>query len=151
MLRSGSCELFWRPPHPFSNWTPSTFTVNNVTYTCAEQFMMAAKARLFGDLDSERKIMATSDPKQHKDLGRLVRGFDERVWNQHRVDIVVQALRAKFGQNSAFKEYLVGTESKTLVEASPFAPDNPKALDRKQWRGLNLLGEALMQVRSELK
>lgn len=120
MLRSGSYELFWRPPHPFSNWTPSAFTVDSVTYACAEQFMMAAKARLFGDLDSEREILATSDPKRHKDLGRLVQGFEEHVWKQHRVDIVVQALRAKFEQNPTLRAYLVGTGSKILVEASPF-------------------------------
>ncbi len=32
-----------------SQWWPCSFEVDGVYYNCAEQFMMAEKARLFGD------------------------------------------------------------------------------------------------------
>ena len=39
--------LFWHSPSYFSQWYPSPFVVDGVSYSCAEQFMMAEKTRLF--------------------------------------------------------------------------------------------------------
>ncbi|CAB1105621.1 unnamed protein product [Ectocarpus sp. CCAP 1310/34] len=62
--------FFWKPPSPFSRWTPSTFTVDGVVYSCAEQFFAAKKARLFGDRCALQNIMRVSDPDLHKNFGR---------------------------------------------------------------------------------
>ena len=40
-----------------SQWFPCSFLVDDIYYNCAEQFMMAEKARLFHDEDALRKIM----------------------------------------------------------------------------------------------
>ena len=55
--------LFWHPPSAFSQWTPSPFTVDLVQYNCAEQLMMASKARLFGDDTALSAIFASNDPR----------------------------------------------------------------------------------------
>lgn len=65
-----------------SQWYPSTFIVDGVTYNCAEQYMMAEKARIFGDEVIRAKILATSDPSAIKKLGRLVSNFDAEVWDE---------------------------------------------------------------------
>ena len=39
--------FFWNDP--FSQWHPSPFEIDGVRYVTAEQYMMAEKARLFGD------------------------------------------------------------------------------------------------------
>lgn len=39
---------------------PSTFHVDGIIYNCAEQFMMAEKARIFGDNDIRAKILAVA-------------------------------------------------------------------------------------------
>jgi len=36
--------LFWRSQSPFSQWHPAYFTIDDVTYNCAEQYMMYQKA-----------------------------------------------------------------------------------------------------------
>ncbi|MEK2471412.1 NADAR family protein [Streptomyces noursei] len=158
---------FWghRPPRGggigascFSQWWPSPFTVDGVRYATAEHWMMAGKARLFDDADAERRALAATHPKQAKDAGRTVRGFDEEVWRQHRFALIVEGSRHKFGQDPELREFLLGTGSRVLVEASPvdriwgigLAADDDRAANPARWRGLNLLGFALMEARQQL-
>lgn len=101
----------------------------------AEHFMMAAKARLFGDDEAVPGILAASHPGEAKALGRGVRDFDNEVWVRHRFDLVVEGNVAKFGQHPDLRDFLLGTE---------------RAADPEQWRGLNLLGFALMEARQRL-
>lgn len=151
--------FFWQPPAPFGQWTPSPFTVEGVDYGCAEQWMMACKARLFGDAEALAKILASDSPRRHKALGRQVRGFSGPVWEAARMEIVVAGNRAKFSQNPELRDVLLATGDKVLVEASPYdriwgiglRADDPRVHDPERWRGQNLLGEALMQVRDELR
>jgi len=151
--------LFWKPPCVFGQWTESPFKVDGETYVTAEQFMMAEKARLFGDDEIRKQILGTTDPKAQKALGRKVKGFDEATWVANRLEIVVRGNLAKFSQNSEMKEELLATGDKLLVEASPLdriwgiglGAENPKAWRKETWRGLNLLGQALMTVRSMLR
>ncbi|MEV5408647.1 NADAR family protein [Thermopolyspora sp. NPDC052614] len=160
--------MFWghRPPRSgglgpgcLSQWWPSEFTVDGVRYRTAEHFMMAGKARLFGDEEMERAIIEAGHPEQAKDLGRRVRGFDEATWSAARFDLVIQGNLAKFGQDPGLRDFLLGTRDRVLVEASPvdrvwgigLAADDERAENPEQWRGLNLLGFALMEVRETLR
>jgi ribA/ribD-fused uncharacterized protein len=141
-----------------SQWWESAFTVDGITYRTAEHWMMAQKARLFGDEEVFARIVAAPHPKVAKDLGRQVRGFDEDTWGARRFEIVTAGSVAKFGQDPALKEYLLGTGRRVLVEASPrdqiwgigLGADDDRAAWPSQWRGLNLLGFALMQARADL-
>ena len=44
--------------------------------------MMVQKARCFNDEEIANQMLETTDPKTHKELGRMVSGFDERVWDE---------------------------------------------------------------------
>jgi ribA/ribD-fused uncharacterized protein len=142
----------------FSQWYPSPFTVDGVSYPTAEHWMMAGKARLFGDADAERRVLAAPHPKAAKAIGRQVRGFVERRWLDERFELIVRGNVAKFEQHAAMGEFLLGTGDRVLVEASPvdriwgigLAADDERAGDPELWRGLNLLGFALMETRSRL-
>jgi ribA/ribD-fused uncharacterized protein len=120
---------------------------------------MAEKARLFGDEAIRAKILASASPRDHKALGRKVSGFVAETWDRSCLDIVVRGNMAKFSQNPAMKAALLATGDKLLVEASPLdtiwgvglRADDPRVHDRATWRGKNLLGEALMRVRAELR
>lgn len=143
----------------FSQWWESPFTVDGAKYATAEHFMMASKARLFGDTEILKAILACGHPKQAKELGRKVKGFDDAKWLAHRFDFVVQGNEAKFRQHPDLQGFLLGTGDRVLVEASPvdriwgigLAGDDPRANDPAQWRGLNLLGFALMEARRKLR
>lgn len=142
-----------------SQWWASSFTVDGDTFATAEHFMMAEKARLFGDEETRARILTASNPGAAKKLGREVQGFDDARWVEARFDIVVRANEAKFAQHSALREFLLGTGDRVLVEASPrdriwgigLGASNPLAEDPEQWQGLNLLGFALMEARAMLR
>jgi ribA/ribD-fused uncharacterized protein len=129
-----------------------------VEFRSAEHYMMWRKARLFADDETADRVVAAGHPRDAKMLGRGVRGFDEQTWIEHRYAIVVDASTAKFGQHPPLRDFLLGTGERVIVEASPtdriwgigLAASDERAADPAQWRGLNLLGFALMQAREDL-
>ncbi|WBO63533.1 NADAR family protein [Streptomyces camelliae] len=145
-------------PSCLSQWWPSPFVVDGVEYATAEHWMMAGKARLFEDAEAERKVLAAGHPSQAKKAGRLVRGFDEAIWERERFRIVVEGSVHKFAADAALREFLLGTGDRVLVEASPvdrvwgigLAVSDEAAFDPARWRGPNLLGFALMEARERL-
>jgi ribA/ribD-fused uncharacterized protein len=142
-----------------SQWWPAAFTVDGVTYATAEHFMMAGKARLFGDAEALTRILAAPDPNAAKKLGRSVRGFDDARWIGERYKLVVAGNKAKFSQHPALGNFLRSIREDVIVEASPMdtiwgiglAQGSPDATNPERWRGLNLLGFALMDVRATLR
>ncbi|MFI7019623.1 NADAR family protein [Streptomyces sp. NPDC050164] len=142
-----------------SQWWPAPFTVDGVECATAEHWMMAGKARLFGDAAAERAVLAAGHPAGAKKAGRLVRGFDEAIWQRERFRIVVEGSVHKFGAHPELREFLLNTGDRVLVEASPedrvwgigLAADDEAAADPERWRGANLLGFALMEARERLR
>ena len=142
----------------FSQWFPRPFEHEGVHYPSAEHFMMAGKARLFRDESALRAILAADSPAEAKALGRVVQDFDDAAWTKARSAIVVEGNLAKFGQHPDLRAHLQSTDNKVLVEASPrdtiwgigMGASNPDARVPARWRGTNLLGFALMEVRARL-
>lgn len=145
-------------PGCLSQWWPAPFTVDGQEYPTAEHWMMAGKARLFGDQEALGRILAAPDPRAAKAEGRKVRGFSEETWRRHRFELVVRGSVAKFAYHRELGDFLLGTAARVLVEASPtdrvwgvgMAATDERIEDPTAWRGLNLLGFALMEARAEL-
>jgi ribA/ribD-fused uncharacterized protein len=141
-----------------SQWYAARFEVDGVSFATAEHYMMYRKALLFSDHDTAKQILHAPNPGAAKSLGRSVRGFIDSVWVDHRSAIVVDGNYAKFSQSAALREYLVNTKQRVLVEASPvdrvwgigLAADDEHVENPLMWRGLNLLGFALMTIRERL-
>jgi len=62
-----------------SQWWMQDFEVNGSAYSCAEQYMMAEKARLFGDEEMLAEIMQAKSPKEMKAYGRAVQHFNKDI------------------------------------------------------------------------
>lgn len=141
-----------------SNWYPSIFTLNGVTFSSMEQYMMYRKAIYFGDDKVAAQILATEDVAEIKTLGRLVSGYDENLWNGVRQIVVYEGLLAKFSQSSDLRKQLKGTGQAFLAECAVkdriwgigLSMHDTNRLDRAKWQGQNLLGYALMMVRERL-
>ena len=141
-----------------SQWWMKDFKIDGISYSCAEQYMMAEKARMFHDDEMLPQIMAAGTPKEMKALGRLVRNFDKDIWEASCRQIVKTANKAKFSQNPDLLQFLLNTRDRILVEASPrdqiwgigMGKNNPNAEDPIHWRGRNLLGFALTEARDEI-
>ena len=151
-------HLIDEPNGYLSNWYPSVFTTDGITFTSMEQYMMYQKARTFGDTETAAAILAADNPGKIKALGRSVRNYSDTVWNGIRQIVVYKGLLEKFRQNPDLKRQLLATAPHTLAECAlwdniwgigmtmhdeyRFAPD--------LWQGRNLLGFTLMMVREEL-
>ena len=133
-------------------------TVDGVEYSTAEQYMMSQKALLFGDIEINKEIMSAKHPKQFKELGRKIRNFNEKIWNDNKTDIVIRGNYAKFSQNLELKDFLLKTGKRIIVEASPYdkiwgigMQANSSGIENPlEWNGENLLGFCLMEVRDLL-
>jgi len=161
--------LFWghRPSNDgsvtsscFSQWFAGhSFSEKGVVYKTAEHFMMAGKAKLFNDEENFAKIIKSNSAAEAKKIGRMVRNFDQVIWEESRCEIVIRGNYLKFIQNEGLKKYLLSTDSRVLVEASPrdriwgigMGKHNENAKKPENWRGKNLLGFCLMEVRDQLQ
>lgn len=139
----------------FSQWWLSEFTVAGEVYKTAEHWMMAEKARLFENDDIRLEILKTSHPNEVKKLGRKVTGFDPAKWEAHKYEIVKQGNYHKFSQHPDLKEFLINTGDRIIVEASPLdlvwgiglSQDDQESQNPHLWKGDNLLGFAIREVR----
>ncbi|MDH6308922.1 ribA/ribD-fused uncharacterized protein [Dysgonomonas sp. PFB1-18] len=143
----------------FSQWWHDGFTVDDIYYKTAEHWMMAKKAELFSDTEMLEKILIAKSPAEAKQLGRQVRNFDPVVWGENCFDIVCEGNYHKFSQHENLKEFLQSTKNRIIVEASPrdriwgigMGKSNENAERPQLWRGKNLLGFALMEVRDRIR
>lgn len=152
-------EFFWSTGDFLSNFYPATFKIADRTYHSSEQAYMHAKALHFDDCASANAIMETTTPRQAKNLGRRVEDYDDKLWGKVKEIYMYGVCMAKFSQNPELLKLLLATGDKILAEASPYdqcwgiglSKDHKDAQDPKLWRGDNLLGKVLMQVREDLK
>lgn len=93
--------------------------IDGVLYPTAEHWMMASKARMFGDTEALEQIPVAPDPKSAKALGRQVKNFEEAVWKASARRLVTEGNIAKFQQNLPLRDFLLSTGDAVLVEASP--------------------------------
>ncbi len=142
----------------FSQWWQAAFTVDGIVYKTAEHWMMAEKARVFKDANCLEEIIKSNTPMEAKQWGRKVMNFTTEEWDKHKYRIVVEGNKHKFSQHPELKTFLLNTKNRVLVEASPrdriwgigMGASNEKAENPLLWRGKNLLGFALMEVRDAL-
>jgi len=138
-----------------SQWMVAPFEEFGETFNTAEQFMMAAKAKTFGDDETYALIMAEDDPAEQKKLGRKVKNFVLEQWNSVAKGFVTLANYDKFTQNADYLEFLEGHKGSFFVEASPYDDiwgigmgvnadgiENPS-----NWKGTNWLGECINDAR----
>ncbi len=139
----------------FSNFYPAPFISAGQRFATSEQYFMSMKAATFMDPVATKAIMATDDPMKAKMAGRKVIGYDEEKWAAIRYSCMMAAVLQKFSQNPDLKRQLIATAGKELVEASPtdrvwgigLSETDPRRFDRNKWRGQNLLGKVLMELR----
>ena len=150
--------FFWGSE--FSNWYYCPITYKGIEFFNTEQIFMWEKAMFFNDTEIADKIIKSDgNPSVAKKLGRQVKNFDSNKWLEEGYKVMVKANLAKYQQNPILRNILLGSGDRIIVEASPhdiiwgvgihWIDDN--ILDEKNWRGQNLLGKALMEVRENIK
>ena len=138
--------------------------MEGIRYATCEQYMMSRKALLFGDTAAYQRILAEADPRKCKHLGGQVTPFCSKDWDAAKREIVFRGNLEKFRQNPALLDMLLDTADAVLAEASPLdrvwgaglakeqlvKEDDTLLVMPAQWSGENLLGLALMHVRTAI-
>lgn len=157
MQNSSKMCLFYGGP--FSQFYKTKFVIDAVEFCCAEQYMMYSKAVMFNDMQAAHEIMKEERPFMMQKWGRTVRNFDQSLWDVHKFAIVTKGNLAKFSRDTKLLQRLLSTGESVIAEASPYDKiwgigldvQKAKRTPVTEWPGLNLLGKALMDVRSKLR
>ena len=156
-MKTDKYVFFWNGI--YSQWYPSPVVIDGMEFNCMEQWMMWNKAKLFEDDEVADLIMSTLRPSKQKELGRTVIGFNKEKWDAVAYDIVVKGNYEKFTQHKDLQEELLKTKDSILVEASPYdtiwgigmGKNSPGIENEKNWKGLNLLGKAITEVKKRIQ
>lgn len=154
----------------FSNWwstkdiKPQFKDPNSgIIFNNTEEAFMWYKSWFFADKEICEQIVQNVNNRIHphsvKALGRQVKNYNDKAWATVRLGFMTYVNYLKYSQNPDLAEILLNTDNRILVEASPvdkvwgvgLSEDDPLIFDEKNWKGSNLLGVALMNVRNELK
>ena len=154
----GGVTTFFRKDAFLSNFHPSNMTIDNENFSCVEQFYMAKKADTFGDKATKINIMNAQNPHEINFLGKNVKNFKQETWNERSYAIMKTAVTAKFSQNANLLKLLKNTgntqigegSSKDLTWGTGVSVFHADAFNTQKWRGKNLLGKLLMEVRDTL-
>ena len=155
--------IFFFPPEAeygfLSNWYPSDFELDGISFNSNEQYIMYRKCLAIGDIETAKKVLKEKDIAKQQALGRTAKDYNPFLWEGQRQAAALRGILAKFSQNADLKEKLMATGDVWLVEC--YSKDkiwscgediaSERRLDAALWSGYNLLGFALMEARSLLK
>ena len=149
---------FFGELNPLSNFYNCEFQHQNLTFHSSEQLIQFNKAKHFNDHITMAQIMSTSTPLECKRLSRDITNYNEDNWRMVAKDMCFVGLKEKFVQNPSLMEILLKTEEKTLIECSfdriwgnGIPLGDRSCLDRQKWHNIGILGEMLMEIRSQLR
>ena len=136
-------DLFRGENSFLSNMFDSPVTVRGETYPTAEHAFQAAK---FADKAKRDAIAAAKSPAEAKKLGR--QSGMRSDWNEKRILVMEEILRAKFEQNPDLMQKLVATGDAELIEGNTWGD---KFWGQVNGEGENNLGKILMKLREEFR
>lgn len=151
--------LFWTARDEYSNFYYSPFYHQGKMFKWAEQAIMYRKAMLFGAHSIAHEILQATNPAECKKLGRSRQiPFDNEIWDNNKEKIFKEILHDKF-KLKHLRTKMLQTGNREFVEASPYDKiwgigldeNHPDATNKSKWKGQNLLGKILTEVRNEIK
>ena len=150
---------FYTKHSALSNHYPCNFVREGKQYSSMEKYLFVRLAKLFKDDDLEKRLTKLNNPVEIKGLGKKIKNYNKDIWRGEIESILYDGLMAKFSQNQTLKEILLATKDTIIVEANKFdtvygvglSLGDPELWNENLWKGDNLMGKALVQVRDILK
>ncbi len=141
-----------KPYYEFTNFAEGyPFKLNGEWWMTSEQYYQAQKfvksPALYTAIRDARTDNKGTAPKKAFDTAQANKAFADPQWNTKSLEVMRNALKAKFDQNPALAAMLKNTGNAVLVEDSPV--DEFFGVG-KQGIGKNHLGKLLMELRKTL-
>ncbi len=157
--QTDTTTIFFSKHSIMSNFFPCNFTIGDQLYNAAEQYLAHQKALLFGANETAAEILSMTNPADMKKRARHLNGFNTETWSTEAPRILREALHAKFSENADLRAALLATNDTKIGEAC--ASDNlfgiglslrdPHAMNSTNWKGKNIQGVVLMEMRQAIK
>lgn len=128
----------------FSNFSAHTVNYNGIVYPTAEH---AYHAQKFENLQMQEQIKLCISPLEAWELAGQLRLHRRADWDEVKVAIMADILRAKVSQHPEVHEALIATGTEEIVELNPkddFWGSGPDG------NGQNQTGKILTRIRDEL-
>jgi len=129
----------------FSNFAPFPIRLKNKRWPTSEHYFQAQK---FAGTPHEEEVRRAKSPMIAARMGRSRQRPLRKDWEAVKDGIMLDALRAKFGQHEKLKALLLGTGEARIVEHTT---NDSYWGDGGDGSGINKLGQLLMRLRSELR
>jgi ribA/ribD-fused uncharacterized protein len=146
----------------FSNFhqPESPINIDNEEFICVEQYLMATKAKMTGNMEQRENIMNEKNSIDIKRRGdRIQWPAGRENWENIACDLLWNANRAKYEQNTSLRTHLFNTYSCRLVEtdtgvsvwnAGISCTEVERLQNEEHWKGLNWFGDLLTILRQDL-
>ena len=137
----------------FSNFADAPVTIGGLEYPTTEHYFQSMKF-IVTDPEYAEVIRQAKTPGESKKLGGsrdhpIDPGWADKKGLQGKSIVYMRkALFSKAFQNKKFREALIGTEKREIIEASPYDSYWGEGKDKK---GKNMLGKLLMELRNDLQ
>ena len=147
----------------FSNFCEAPFYLAGKDYLSTEQYMMYQKAITFRRYESSREIMRVQSAEEAMEIADKnhmpLKPSEIEIWDSISRAIVKRGVRAKFLQNPEFISVLLATGNKVIAKCDEkdkiwgigIDIKDPARLDADAWKGDNVLGRILMELRTEFR
>ena len=130
----------------FDNFSAHQITIWNITFPTSEH---AFQWKKFSEVrpDLAASILIATSPEAVKKISEANKPNQPSNWNDIRVNIMEEILRAKAEQHWDMKDALKRSGNRQIIENSPFdsfwgiGPDG---------QGQNMLGKTLMKIRDQM-
>lgn len=144
-----------------SSFYVNPFEYKGHEYTTAYQAIMATMADKFGDDEKAEEIRETEDPEAIDLTWDKVEGATQKTWNMQLESTIIKINRAKFAKNPKLAARLLKTGEARIAAVPPenetdafqgigLTEEDPNAQKKSKWKGKNIYGMALEQIREEL-
>lgn len=152
---------YWISEDPFNFTIPEwcgKFKNKKINIHFSIKAIMLCKASLMGDEQVFNDILECSTPFGCEKLSNNIACFDENKWLKNIINISFAVVFAKFNSNSELKQKLIDTGERIIAETAEYNTFWGIGMDRNNinnqyptyWKGFNLLGWTLMEVRKKL-
>jgi ribA/ribD-fused uncharacterized protein len=129
----------------FSNFALFPINIEGVIWPSSEHFYQAHK---FLDHDLQEKVRAAASPFLAAQIGRDPSLPMREDWDEVKDGVMLIALHAKYSQYSVLKELLASTGKSHIYEHTK---NDCYWADCGDHSGKNMLGQQLMQIRTEIQ
>ncbi len=129
----------------FSNFAAYPIVLKKKKWPTSEHYFQAQK---FKDVQHQEQIRKANSPMLAARLGRDRKKKQRKDWESVKVNIMYDAVLAKFSQHEDLKQLLLTTGDAMLIEHTS---NDSYWGDGGHGRGRNMLGQILMRIREVFK